>query len=123
MKSPPSDRNRAIAARRAEGATFKAIGAEFGIGPQRAKELADRVARFDRGQALLCDNPGSIEGLHLAGQLPRLAFLSLEAAGIRRIGDLDGMTLVDLLRMTNIGRRVAIMLIDRLDKRSAEDQQ
>lgn len=111
-KHPPSERNRAIAIRRAAGATFKAIGAEFGIQSARAKEIAERVNRYDRGMAILQTNPSSFEGLELIGKLHRLTRQSLEAYGIRRIEDLDELSLADLLRLPNVGRRTVTVLMD-----------
>jgi len=109
---PPSDRNRAIAARRAEGATVPAIAAEFKLSKQRVKEIAERVERYDRAIAILRFEPSSFEGLELIGKIPRLVRISLQASGIERLEDLDGRSLDDLLRLPNIGRRSATMLLD-----------
>jgi hypothetical protein len=109
---PPSDRNRAIAARRAEGATVPAIAAEFKLSKQRVKEIAERVERYDRAIAILRFEPSSFEGLELIGKIPRLVRISLQASGIECLEDLDGKSLDDLLRLPNIGRRSATMLLD-----------
>jgi hypothetical protein len=109
---PPSDRNRAIAARHAEGATATAIAAEFKLGVKRVREIAKRVERYDRGAAILRLEPSSLQGLELIGKIPRLVRISLQARGIERLEDLEGMSLVDLLRLPNIGKRSAVTLTD-----------
>ena len=107
---PPSDRNRAIAARRAEGVILPAIAAEFKLSKQRVREIVERVERYDRAVAILRFEPSNLEGLGLIGKIPRLVRTSLQASGIERLEDLDGMSLDDLLRLPNIGRRWATML-------------
>ena len=109
--SEPSKRNRAIAARRAEGATYPAIAAEFELSVRRVKIISDAVARYDRGLAYLHADPFSLEGLELTGQIPPLVRKSLEAHGIWRLSAIDGMSLADLLRLPNVSRRSATTLI------------
>jgi hypothetical protein len=109
---PPSERNQAIAARRAEGATFRAIADEFGLSPKRLKEIITRVERYNRGAAILQTDPSSLEGLELIGTISILTRASLSAVGISRLEELDGMSLADLLRLPNIGRRQAGLLIE-----------
>ncbi len=109
---PPSDRNRAIAARRAEGATVPAIAAEFKLSKQRVKAIVERVERYDRAIAILRFEPSNFEGLELIGRMARLVRISLQASGIERLEDLDGRSLDDLLKLPNIGRRSATILLD-----------
>jgi hypothetical protein len=110
--TPPSERNQAIATRRAEGATFRAIADEFGLNPKRVKEIAQRVERYNRGTTILKTDPSSLDGLELIGRIPSLTRASLSAVGISRLEELDGMSLADLLRLPNIGRRQAALLIE-----------
>jgi hypothetical protein len=109
---PPSERNQAIAARRAEGATFRAIVDEFGLDPKHVKEIVQRVERYNRGATILQTDPSSLEGLELTGTIPGRTRASLRAAGISRLEELEGMSLVDLLRLPNIGMRQAALLIE-----------
>jgi hypothetical protein len=99
--TPPSERNQAIATRRAEGATFRAIADEFGLNPKRVKEIAQRVERYNRGTTILKTDPSSLDGLELIGRIPSLTRASLSAVGISRLEELDGMSLADLLRLTS----------------------
>lgn len=108
---PPSERNRAIAARRAEGATYKAIAAEFELSVRRIKIIADAVARYDRGLAYLHADPQSLEGLELTGQISSLVRKSLKASGIWRLNRIEEMSIEDLLRLPNVSRRSATALI------------
>ena len=57
---PPSERNQAIAARRAEGATFRAIADEFRLDPKRVKEIVKQVERYNRGTTILQTHPSSL---------------------------------------------------------------
>jgi hypothetical protein len=109
---PPSERNQAIVARRAEGATFRAIADEFGLNHKRVKEIVTRVEMYNRGATILTTDPSSLEGLELTGRIPRLTRASLSTAGINRLEELDGMSLVNLLRLPNIGMRQAALLIE-----------
>jgi hypothetical protein len=111
MKAQP-DRNRRIAKRRAEGASFKDLAAEFTLSTTRVKTIVDAVARYNLGVAFLMADPWSLEGLALTGKNSMLARLSLEARGMTRISDLKGNTLVDLLRLPNINRRAATSLME-----------
>ena len=109
---PPSERNRAIAARRGEGVKLQAIAAEFRMTVKGVREIARRVEHYDRGAAVLRLDPSSLEGLELTGRISRLVRISLEARGIKRLDDLDAASLDDLIRWPNIGRKSAAVLID-----------
>jgi hypothetical protein len=111
-KNPPSERNRSIAQRRAEGASVKAAAAEFGLSEKRIREIVDAVRQYDRGVGILALDPNSLEGLELVGKIPPLMRVSLQARGITRLQDLQGPSLIELLQMPNLGRREAITLID-----------
>src|SRR5262245_48789767 len=67
MKEPPSERHRAIAQRRAEGRTFQRVGKEFGISFEAVRVICRRVEEYDRGMAMLSEDPTSIEALSLIG--------------------------------------------------------
>jgi hypothetical protein len=88
------------------------IAAEFKLGTKRVKEIAERVERHDRGAEILRLEPSKLEGLELIGKIPRLVRISLQARGIERLEDLDGMSLRDLLGLPNVGRLSATTLID-----------
>ena len=109
--SEPSKRNRAIAARRAEGATYVAIAAEFRLSRRRVTIIANAVARYDRGLAYLHADPFSLEGLELTGKISLLVRKSLEAHGIWRLSSVEGMSLSDLLSLPNVSKRSATTLI------------
>jgi hypothetical protein len=110
--SPPSKRNREIAARRAEGATYKTIAAEFEMSVRRVRRITGAVARYDRGLAYLHADPLSLEGLDLTGRISPLVRKSLEAKGVWRLDGIAGLNLADLLEVPNMSRRSAAMLID-----------
>jgi DNA-directed RNA polymerase alpha subunit len=57
-------------------------------------------------------DPSSFEGLELTGKISRLVRIALQARGIERLDDLERISLADLLRLPNIGRRSATALID-----------
>jgi hypothetical protein len=109
--SEPSKRNRAIAARRAEGATYTAIAAEFELSVRRVKEISDAVARYERGRAYLYADPLSLEGLEPTGQISPLVRKSLEAHGIWRLSAIEGMSLAELRRLSNVSKRSATTLV------------
>ena len=70
MKQPPTERERAIAQRRAEGRTLQRIAKEFGgLTPETVRSICRRVEEFDRGAAMLRTNPASIEALGLIGEV------------------------------------------------------
>jgi hypothetical protein len=124
--SPPSKRNREIAARRAEGATYNAIAAEFGLSARRVRIIAIAVGRHDRGLAYLHADPLSLEGLELTGQISFLVRKALEAKGIWRLNGINGMKLEDLRRVPNVSRRSATALLRlyaEADGRYADGQQ
>ena len=107
MRQPPSERLRAIAALRAEGKTLSAVGEEFGVTPAHVKAICLRVESYDRGEALLREDPASIEALALMGKVKPVVHITLTARGIKRLWDLEGVTLVQLLRLPNVGRHSA----------------
>jgi hypothetical protein len=74
--------------------------------------IAQRKERYNRGARILESDPSSLEGLELIGRIPNLTRASLSAVGISRLEELDGMSLVDLLRLPNIGRRQSALLIE-----------
>jgi hypothetical protein len=110
--NPPSDRNRAIAARHAEGATIRELVAEFKLSGRRIREIVEKVEHYNRGIAILLYSPTSLEGLMLIGRIPRLALNSLTTAGKERLEDLYGMSLVDLICLPGIGGPSATRLIE-----------
>ena len=60
MKQPPTERERAIAQRRAEGRTLQRIGKEFGgLTPETVRSICRRVEDYDRATAMLRDNPST----------------------------------------------------------------
>jgi hypothetical protein len=114
VRQPPTDRFRAIAARRAEGKTLSAVGDEFGLTAARVNEICHRVKNYDRGEALLRSDPASIEALALLGKVKPLVHITLASRGMKRLTDLEGVTLAQLLRFPNIGRQSATFLFDAL---------
>ena len=111
-KNPPSERNRSIAQRCAESVSVTAAAAEFGLSVKRIREIVDAVRQYDRGVGILALDPKSLEGLELVGKIPHLTRISLQAQGITRLQDLHGLSLADLLKMPNLGRREAMTLIN-----------
>lgn len=51
MRQVPTERNRAIAQRRAEGHTFAAVEARFALMPDGVNEICHRVEDYDQGAA------------------------------------------------------------------------
>ena len=111
MKSPPTGRQRSIAARRREGITCSAIAREFETTYGQVRRAISHVERYDRGMQILQDDPASFEGLELVGELQTLAARSLSNRGYRTLYDLVDVTLVDLLVMPNVSRKQAEMLL------------
>lgn len=111
MRPPPTERHRAMAARRKEGATSSSIAREFGTTYELVRRVISQVERYDRGMQILQDNPTSLEGLELIGQLHAPAAKSLYARGYRTLHDLDGLTLVDFLVMPRVRRKDAETLV------------
>lgn len=111
MRPPPTERHRAMAARRREGATFSSIAHEFGTTYELVRRVISQVERYDRGMQILQDHPTSLEGLELIRELHAPAAKSLYARGYRTLHDLDGLTLVDFLVMPRVRRKDAEALV------------
>ena len=111
MKSPPTERQRSIVARRREGIACSAIAREFGTTYEQVRRAISLVERYDRGMQILRSDPASLEGLELVGELRTLAARSLSSRGYRTLHDLADMTLIDLLVMPNVSRKEAEMLV------------
>ena len=114
LKQPPTERERAIAQRRAEGGTFHRIGKEFGLAPESVRGICRRVEDYDRGAAMLRKDPASIEALGLVGDVKPSVQQTLRARGIQQQTDLEGITMDQLLRWPNVGRQSATLLLDAL---------
>lgn len=119
----PSERFRAIGARRAKGKPLRAVGDEFGLTPARVNEICRRVEEYDRSEALLRSDPASIEPLALIGRVEPLVHITLAARGIKRLTDLEDVTMAQLLRYPNIGRQSATFLFDALTGLKRNTQQ
>jgi hypothetical protein len=114
MRQPPTERERAIARRRAEGGTFHRIGREFGLTPESVRSVCRRVEEFDRGAAILCDNPASIEALRLVGEVNPSGQHTLRSRGINHLTDLEGVTLDQMLSWPKVGKQSATSLLEAL---------
>ena len=114
MKQPPTERERAIAQRRAEGGPFHRIGKEFGLTPESVRGICRRVEDYDRGTAMLRKDPASIEALGLVGDVKPSVQQTLRARGIQQLTDLEGITIDQLLSWPNVGRQSATLLLDAL---------
>jgi DNA-binding CsgD family transcriptional regulator len=114
VKQAPTERDRAIAQRRTEGRTFQRIGREFDVTPETARSICRRVEDYDRGAALLRNNPASIEALGLIGEVKPSVQQALRSRGIERLTELEGVTLDQLLSWPNVGRQSATALLDAL---------
>lgn len=114
VKRPPTDLERVIAKRRAEGPTLQSIGKEFGITADHVRIICRRVEDYDRGTALLREDPSSIEALALLGQVKPLVKEVLRYRGISRLTDLEGVTRDQMLRWPNVGRQSATLLLNAL---------
>ena len=114
MRQAPTERHRAIAARRDQGMTLNAVGVEFGLTPARVREICRHVEDYDRGESLLRDDPASIEALALLGKVKPLVHITLASRGMKRLTDLEGVTMAQLVRYPNVGRQSARFLLDAL---------
>jgi hypothetical protein len=114
MNEPLTERECAIAQRRAEGQTFRTIGKEFGLTPERVRAICQRVEDYGRGAAILRKDPTSIEALGLVGEVRPSVQQTLRARGIEHLTDLEGFTMDELLLWPNVGRRSATLLLQAL---------
>ena len=114
VRRPPTELDRVIAQRRAEGLTLQSIGKEFGITTDHVRIICRRVEDYDRGRALLRDDPSSIEALALLGQVKPLVREVLRYRGVRQLTDLEGVTMRQMLRWPNVGRQSAALLLNAL---------
>jgi hypothetical protein len=109
---PPTEYHRAMAARRIAGAQFLAIAREFQTTVSVVQGAIRRVEQYERGMQILQENPGSLEGLELIGKVRPIVRHTLGARGYRTLHDLDNVSPADLIRMPNIGRHSAVLLIE-----------
>ena len=114
MKQPLTERDRAIAQRRAEGGTLQQVGNEFGLASEAVRAICRRVEDHDRGAALLRDDPASIDALALLGEVKPAVRHTLRSRGIERLTDLDGVTMSQLLSWPNVGTQSAALLLEAL---------
>jgi hypothetical protein len=114
MRQPPSERERAIAQRRAEGGTLHRIGREFGVTPESVRSICRRVEEFDRGAEMLRENPASIEALRMVGEVNPAVQHALQSKGISRLTDLEGVTIDQLLSWPRVGKQSATSLLKAL---------
>src|SRR4030095_8252862 len=114
MKHPPTERERAIAQRRAEGRTLQRIGREFGLTPETVRGICRRVEEYDRGAGMLRDNPASIEALGLIGEVKPSVEHTLRSRGINQLTDLEGVTMAQLLSWPKVGKQSATSLLEAL---------
>ncbi|HET9395476.1 MAG TPA: hypothetical protein VFO36_05420 [Nitrospiraceae bacterium] len=114
MRRPPTDLERVIAKRRAEGPTLQSVGREFGITADHVRIICRRVEDYDRGTEMLRNDPASIEALALLGQLKPLVREVLRYRGINQLTDLEGVTLDQMLSWPNVGRQSATLLLNAL---------
>ena len=121
LKQPPTERERAIAQRRAEGGTFHRIGKEFGFTPESVRGICRRVEDYDRGAAMLRKDPASIEALGLVGDVKPSVQQTLRARGIQQLTDLEGVTMDQLLRWPRLGKKSATLLLDTLARLKRPD--
>jgi DNA-binding CsgD family transcriptional regulator len=121
LKQPPTERERAIAQRRAEGGTFHRIGKEFGLTPESVRGICRRVEDYDRGAAMLRKDPASIEALGLVGDVKPSVQQTLRARGIQQLTDLEGVTIDQLLRWPRLGKKSAPLLLDTLARLKRTD--
>lgn len=116
MGKQPSEQQKAIFRRRHAGATMPSIAAEFGITVDMVRLALARVERYERGVALLRDDPCSLEGLGLAGRVPGHARRALAARGFTRITELAGIPKAEILKWPNVGRKSAVALLALLEE-------
>ena len=114
VRRPPTELERVIARRRAEGPTLQSVGREFGITPDHVRLICRRVDDYDRGIALLREDPSSIEALALVGQINPLVKEVLRYRGVNRLTDLEGVTMGEMLSWPNVGRQSATLLLNAL---------
>ena len=114
VRRPPTDLERVIAKRRAEGTTLQSVGREFGITADHVRIICRRVEDYDRGTEMLRNDPASIEALALLGQLKPLVREVLRYRGINQLTDLEGVTLDQMLSWPNVGRQSATLLLNAL---------
>lgn len=115
MKQPPTERERAIAQRRSEGRTLQRIAKEFGgMKPETVRSICHRVEEFDRGAAMLRNNPASIEALGLIGEVNPSVRHTLRSKGINQLTDLEGFTMDQLLTWPRVGKQSAASLLEAL---------
>jgi hypothetical protein len=114
VRRPPTELERIIARRRAEGPTLQSIGREFGITADHVRLICRRVEDYDRGIALLRQDPSSIEALALLGQVKPLVKEILRYRGVKRLTDLEGVTMEEMLSWPNVGRQSAALLLNAL---------
>ena len=105
MKRRPTEREHAVAHRRAEGLTLGQVGEEFGLMPNIVRLICLRVRDYDRATAMLRDDPASIEALALLGHIKPLVREILRYRGIKQLTDLEGLTMEQILSWPNVGRR------------------
>jgi hypothetical protein len=114
VRRPPTEGERVIARRRAEGSTLQSIGNEFGITSDHVRLICRRVEDYDRGATLLREDPSSIEALALLGQIKPLVREVLRHRGVQRLTDLEGITLEEIVSWPNVGKQSASLLLDAL---------
>jgi len=79
------------------------------------------VEDYDRGAAMLREDPGSIDGLGLVGDVKPSVQQTLRSRGIKQLTDLEGVTMDQLLSWPNVGRQSATLLLDALAKLKKTD--
>jgi hypothetical protein len=114
MRQPPSERDRAISTWREKGLTLRAVAEEFGISAEVVRRIIWRVESYDRGMALLREDPTSLRGLELVGKISGTIRYQLEFNGVTKLTDLDGFTEKELLRWPMFGRRAVQTLFSLL---------
>lgn len=102
--------------RRREGATITNIAAEFETSIDAVRHAVSRVESHERGLAMLRDDPFDIEALSLTGRLPAHARRALRVRGMARITELVGVSLIDMQRWPNVGRKSARRLLELLEE-------
>jgi hypothetical protein len=116
MRQPPTERERAILRRRAEGGTLHRIGREFGLTPESVRSVCRRVEEFDRGAEMLRQNPASIDALRMVGEVKPSVHHTLQSRGISHLTDLEGVTLDQMLSWPKVGKQSATSLLEALAK-------
>ena len=103
-----------MAKRRSEGHSLAAVASEFQTSVERVSRAIKRIEDYERGIALLRDDPASIEGLSLVGMLMPLVRRALADNGITRLTDLEGRSPDALLQMSHIGTKAVTQLFSLL---------